>query len=65
LGHARLHHGRAPQRIHHTAELDEQTVTRCLDEPTIVRSDRRVNQLGPDGLERLEGAASSAPISRE
>ena len=40
-----------------TAELDEQPGTRRLDEPAIVRGDCRINQLGPDGLQGLEGAA--------
>jgi len=57
LGHARLHLGRAPQGIDHTAELDQQAIARCLDEPAVVRGDRRINQLGADSLQRLEGAA--------
>jgi len=30
---------------------------RGLDQPAIVRGDRRINQLGPDRLQRLESAA--------
>jgi len=52
-----LYLGRATQGIDHTAELDEQPVTRRLDEPTIVRGDRRINKFGADDLQRLESAA--------
>ena len=52
-----LHLGRAPQGIDHTAKLDEQPVTRRLDEPAIVRGDRGINQLGPDRLQGLKSAA--------
>jgi hypothetical protein len=45
------------QRIHHTAELDEKPIAGRLDQPSIVRGYRRVNQLGPDRPQRLECAA--------
>src|SRR6516225_187801 len=61
LAHASLHLGCAPQGADHTAELDEQAITRRLDEPSIVRGDRRVNQFGADCLQRLEGAALVRP----
>src|SRR6516162_2088606 len=48
--------GRTLQRIH-TAKLDEKPVTRSLDQPAIMRSDRRINQLGADRLQCLKGAA--------
>src|SRR5215467_12124966 len=48
---------RAMQSIHHAAELDEQAVSCRLDEPTVVRGDCRIEQLGPDRLEPCEGAA--------
>jgi len=57
LSHPGLHFGRAPQGIDHTAELDEKPIACGLDEPAVVRGDRRINQLGPDGLELREGAA--------
>jgi hypothetical protein len=41
----------AQRSVHHTAELDQQTITRRLDQPAIVRGDRRINQLGPNGLQ--------------
>jgi hypothetical protein len=50
----RLHFGRATERIHHTAELDEEAVTCCLDEPAVIRGDRWTEQLDLDRLERLE-----------
>ena len=40
LGRAALHLARTAQRIHHTAELDEEAVTRRLDEPAVTFSDR-------------------------
>jgi len=40
----------AQRRASTTAELDEQSVTRRLDQPAIVRSNRRINQLGSDRL---------------
>jgi hypothetical protein len=61
LGHPSLHLGRTAQRIDHTAELEEKPVTRRLDEPAIVRGDRRIKQLGPDRLQRLESAALVRP----
>src|SRR6516225_4383399 len=57
LGHTGLHLGCAAQRIHYAAELDQQAVTRRLDEPTVVRADLWIYQLGPDCLQRLESAA--------
>jgi len=57
LGHAGLQLGRAAQRIHRSAELDEQAVARRLDEPSIVRRDLRIKQLGPDRPEPLERAS--------
>ena len=57
LGHARLQLGRPPQGIDHTAELNQQAITRRLDQPAIVRGHGRVNQLGADRLERRESAA--------
>ena len=61
LGHPSLHLGRAPQGIDHTAELHEQAITRSLDQPAVVQSDRRINQLGPDCLQCLESAALVCP----
>jgi len=56
FSHAGLHLGCTAQRIHHTAELDEQAIAGCLHEPTIVRGDCRIEQFGPDRLERSERA---------
>ena len=61
LGHLSLHRGRAVQSIHHTAELDQQPVTRRLDEPAVVRGDGRIKQLGPDGFEPRESVALVCP----
>jgi hypothetical protein len=61
LSHPSLHVGRTAQRIYHTAELDEQPIPSRLDQPAIVRGDRRINQLGPDCLQRLESAALVRP----
>ena len=47
--------------IHHAAELNDQAVTRRLDEPAGVRGDRRTNQPNPDGLQPCEGAALIRP----
>jgi len=61
LAHTSLHLGRAAQGVDEAAELDEQTVTGRLDEPTVVRGDRRINQLDADRLQRFEGAALVRP----
>ena len=61
LDHSRLHIGRTTQGIHHAAKLDEQPITRRLNEPAIVRGDRRINQFGADRLERLESPALVRP----
>jgi hypothetical protein len=45
------------QRIHHAAELDKEAVACRLNKPAIVRGDSRIEQLGPDGLQGVEGAA--------
>jgi len=55
--HPSLHLGRTAERVHHTAELNEQPVARRLYLPAVVRGDRWINQFGPDGLQRLESAA--------
>jgi hypothetical protein len=34
------------QRSHHTAELDEEAVSDCLDQPAVMRGDHRIEQLG-------------------
>jgi hypothetical protein len=65
LGHPSLHLGRAPQGIDHTAELDQQAITRRLDEPAVVRGDRRINQLGTEVLSARRVPPSSTPMSRE
>jgi hypothetical protein len=64
-GHPRLHLGRTAQRIHHTAELDEQPIARGLNQPAIVRADRRIKQLGTIAFSAWRVPPSSAPISRE
>jgi hypothetical protein len=61
LDHASLHLGRTLQRIHHTAKVDKQAITRRLDQPAIVRGDRRIEQLSSDRLQSLEGAALVCP----
>jgi hypothetical protein len=58
---ASLYLGRAVQSIYHTAELDEKPIACRLDPLAVIRSDRRVNQLGPDRLERLESATLVHP----
>jgi hypothetical protein len=41
-GHLSLYLGGAAQSVDYAAELDEKPVTRSLDEPAVMRSDRRV-----------------------
>ena len=65
LGHAGLQLSRTVQRIDHAAELDEQAITRRLDEPAMMFSDLRIDQLGPDRREPSESAAFVCPIRRE
>jgi exodeoxyribonuclease V alpha subunit len=52
------------------AELDELVLAYAttihksqgsLDEPAVMRGDRRINQLGPDGLQRLKSTALICP----
>jgi len=57
LGPMRLYLGGAAERIYHTAELDEEAVTHRLDEPAVMRGDRRIDQLGPDRRGLSESAA--------
>jgi hypothetical protein len=54
VGHARLHLGRAPQRIDHTAELDQHAVARCLDDTAMALGDTRIDQLDAYRLEPLQ-----------
>jgi hypothetical protein len=61
FSHTSLQVSRAPQGIDHTSELDEKPITGGLDEPSVVCGDRRINQLGPDSLQRLERAALVRP----
>src|SRR6516162_4850168 len=61
LGHAGLQLGCTAQRIYHTAELDEEAVTRCLDEPAVMSGDLRIEQLSLYRLEPLEGTALVHP----
>src|SRR5258708_38313804 len=44
------------QRIHGTAEFDEQAVARGLDDPPIMPGDARIDQLGPNCFEPFERA---------
>jgi hypothetical protein len=53
LGHLSLKFGGAMQRIHHTAELDEEAVTRGLNKSAVMRGHRRIEQLDPYVLESL------------
>jgi K+-transporting ATPase c subunit len=51
LAHARLHLGRLARGVTEVAETLQATVTRRLDEPTVMLlGDLRVNQLSPDRL---------------
>jgi hypothetical protein len=50
LAHARLHLGRLARGVTEVAETLQATVTRRLDEPTMMLGDLRVNQLSPDRL---------------
>ena len=65
LCHPSLHLGPTAQSIDHTAELDQQAITRRLDEPAVVRGDRRINQLGTEVLSARRVPPSSTPMSRE
>jgi len=51
--HLGLHRSRTVQSIDHTTEFDEEPVACRLDQSTVVRSDRRINQLGPDSPSAL------------
>jgi hypothetical protein len=61
LSHTGLHLSRTTQRIHHTAEPDEQAVTGRLDESPVMSGDLRIDQLGADRLEPLESTALVRP----
>src|SRR5271163_5125120 len=52
-----LYLDRAALRIHHTAELYEEAVTGCFDEPAAMRSDHRHERLSLYVLEGLESTA--------
>jgi hypothetical protein len=69
FGHPGLDLGRAPQPIDDTTELNEQAVTRRLDQPAVMRGDRRVDQFGADGPEPPESAgfvrANQSGIARD
>ena len=47
--------------IHNAAELDEEAVTRRLDEPAVTHGDSRLEQLGPYRPEGLESTALIRP----
>jgi len=61
VGHAGLHFGRTVQRVDHATELDEEAVARRLDQPAVMCGDRRIDQLGQDRLESLEGTVLIRP----
>jgi hypothetical protein len=42
--------------MHDTAELDQQSVARRLEEPAVVRVNRGVEQVAPDCPQCCEGA---------
>src|SRR5215471_10371746 len=48
LSHPGLDLSSAAQRIHHTAEFDEQPVTRRLNQPAMICRDGRIDQFIPD-----------------
>ena len=64
-GHFALHLDRTAERIYNTAKLDEKAVTSRLDEPPVMRRDRRVNSSARIVLKAWRVSASSAPIRRE
>jgi len=53
------------KRLNNAAELDEEAVTRGLDEPAIACGDRWIKQLAFIALKAWRVARSSAPIRRE
>src|SRR5262249_46456159 len=57
LGHLALHLDRAAQRVHHTAELDQQPVAGGLDQTAAVLGDLRIEELAAQRPEAFEGAA--------
>ena len=55
-GHAALDVDRAPDRVDHAGELDEEAVAGGLDDPAGVRGDGGIDQLAPVRLQRGQGA---------
>ena len=65
LGHRCLHLDHTAHGIDDTGELQQQTVTRGLDDAPAMRSDRRIDDLTPQGFQCGKRTASSRPIRRE
>jgi hypothetical protein len=45
---------RATKRVYYARELDEKPVAGRLDQPAAMRSDLRIDHLGPDRLETIQ-----------
>jgi hypothetical protein len=54
----------AARRIHHAAGLDQQPVAHGLDQPAMMRADRRLEHLVQIGLETARVPSSSAWLRR-
>ena len=61
VGHTGLHLGRAAQRVHDTAELDQKPVACRLDEPAVTRGNGRIDQLRPDSPKPCENGVFILP----
>ena len=54
----------AADRAIYTIEYDEQGVATSLNDPAAVLLDRRIDHVGAESTQSVEGSASSRPIRR-
>jgi hypothetical protein len=65
LSHTALPFGRTAQGVHHTGNLDEQSVAGRFDQPTVMCGDLRIDHLGADRPYPVERAFLVSPDQRE
>src|SRR5205807_39521 len=61
LSYFALHLGRAAQRVHHAAELDQKAIARCFYEPAAMLGDLWIDHLSTDRPKPIEGALFVGP----